>query len=295
MIIVTGTSGFVGRNLARSLSEERTQYHGIDRRFGGATHRCVDLSNMDAWPIEASSAQSVIHCAAHADVRRNWDSKMRHQVFTDNVQATVRVLDASARCTTIKTFVFVSTGAVYASCTDNSAEETWRCDATSPYAASKLAGEAYVQAYAERYGWSWYVVRPAACFGDGYVHGHVADFVTGARNGTIKALDDGTTPQSAVHVKDLTRVLFEFSKGLRPSGVYNVVERLWSWSNTVAVMRSIRPEMEFEVVPGNKKTAWIGASKGSMMSGLKLNGQRLGPVYDVEDGVREALVSLGWV
>jgi nucleoside-diphosphate-sugar epimerase len=260
----------------------------------------VDLEACDEAPFEG--AEAVIHLAAHADVRQNWTEPGRFAagIARDNMAALVRTLENAARVG-VDRFVFVSTGAVYAGHrggpgVPRRAEETDACVATSPYAASKLSGESFVHAYAEKHGWKRYIARPAACFGFGYHHGHVADFVHMAdHDGVIRALDNGNHVRDAVHVRDVARALVAMATApvdgdaaMRP-GVYNIAsEEGWSWPDTISLMGDI----PFE--PGKSENGWVGDSRGVRMSTARIDGTMYAPKYSVRDGVCEALESLGW-
>lgn len=284
MIVVTGSAGFVGRHVYQLAGEVTGECpFGIDRASGAG----YDL-NVAPLDRALQGATAIIHCAAHADVRRNWDELGTIQ--RDNVDATMRLLQAASMIPTLRSFVFVSTGAVYAGA-GGQRDEGDAVTATSPYAASKLAGEAYVQAYAERFGWRWCVTRPAACFGRGYHHGHVADFVAQARDrGTIHALDNGAVRKPAVHVEDLARVLVEAATNERgPSGVLNVVGGVWGWRDTVRMMG-----VPFSCA--DRTTGWIGDSATATFDARRLRDAwpDVTPSRAIHHGVRDALDSLGW-
>ena len=47
---------------------------------------------------------------------------------------------------------------------------------TSLYAASKLAGEALIEAYCDGFGFQGYIFRFVSILGERYTHGHIFDF-----------------------------------------------------------------------------------------------------------------------
>lgn len=292
--VVTGGSGFVGRHTVRAVARLTGEDPEVlDRVEFSPGYRRVELRDADAGDI--GNASSVIHCAAHADVRNNWTSiRERSGIWQDNMTATVNLLEACRDSGTVRRFVFVSTGAVYASHQGGVVSEDSAVEATSPYAASKLAGEAYVQAYAEEQNWEYYIVRPAACVGSGYTHGHVADFVRQmAEYGTICGLDDGRTEQNLVHVEDLALMLARLSMGGYPSGIYNCVYDLWSWPRTIVEMSAMAGR-RVVYTKSDRADGWVGANKGARMSRDKSLQYGLAPSLSVAEGVRASMRSLGW-
>jgi nucleoside-diphosphate-sugar epimerase len=264
-VVVTGHCGFIGHHVFAKLVVAGHEVMGLDRKD---RERPVELADYLGHLFDGREA--VIHCAAHADVRGNWEPGRLGKVREDNELATHSVLDASARAG-IKSFVFVSTGAVYA-------------DQMSPYAASKLAGEAWCKAYADKFGWRLSIVRPAACYGDGYHHGHIADFVRMAREaGRVKALTAGER-RDGCHVEDCADFIVEAATGQRTPGTYYVrSEGAWGCKDTVRVMGA---EAEWSA----EKYGWLGdTSMFDRKPGLFAIGMR-----SLEDGVRDSLRSLGW-
>ena len=76
---------------------------------------------------------------------------------------------------------------------------------TSLYGASKLAAEAYIQAYAEGAGLTTTVFRFVSNLGPRYTHGHVIDFVRRLRCRSrldSPILGDGTQRKSYLDVTD---------------------------------------------------------------------------------------------
>lgn len=282
--LVTGHCGFIGQHVTRRLLAARDVVVGWDRAHPTTPRELMEIEARDLEGLD-----TIIHLAAHADVRHNWEIGRIDAVLNDNVYATIELLEAARYTKSIRRIVFVSTGAVYADCAGVVTErDVGRV--TSPYAASKLSGEAYVQAYAARFGWQWTIARPAAAFGSGYKHGHVADFVEQTRHRNwIMALDDGFTPRPAVHVEDLADAIVHMASGGVPSGIYNVASHCeqWSWRDTVKLMG-------LPVVHRVSTNGWIGDGHGATMSTTSAWCMGIKCLRSIEDGVRDSLASLGY-
>jgi nucleoside-diphosphate-sugar epimerase len=262
--IVTGSEGFIAGHVIRLLQSRGDEVMGVDRKRGAPA--CLDLFDLN--PGDLPPVDAIIHCAAKADISRNWDRMIeRTELYHDNIIALVALLEAAIT----KRFVFVSTAAVAAG-------------SLSPYVASKVSGEALVQAYAHRYGWEWEAVRLVSCVGSGYHHGHVADFVRMAsKDGVVKARTSGAIKNPFVHVEDAAAALVAASDKPRMSAGYVAAEP-WSWLDTVRVMRD--EGMTFDDIPGEREAGWIGDP-------------HLGGIYSdyptprkVADGVRDAVRGL---
>jgi nucleoside-diphosphate-sugar epimerase len=220
---------------------------------------CVNFS----FEFEEDSIDALVHCGAYADVSRNWDSrKERDKVWENNVSGTRKLLEN----TKIERVVFISTLAVN--------EEI-----VSPYAASKIAGEALVRAYAPK----WTILRLAAAVGEGYHHGHISDFVRMAKTEEgIRARSNGHPKRSSVHVLDVADAVCEALKQKDSKYDAGNIRELsggeWSPRDTVRLMGC-----EAQWAEGD--FGW----KGDVAPLAPKNCPR-----SIESGVRDALVSLGW-
>jgi UDP-glucose 4-epimerase len=214
-IFVTGAAGFIGSNLVDRFLADGDRVVGWDD-FSTGQHeflkaalpspgfQFVEGDNLDLSALTKAmvGCDFVYHLAANADVRFGLEhpSKDLHQ----NTIATFNVLEAM-RANGIKGIAFPSTGSVYGEATIIPTPE----DApfpiqTSLYAASKLAGEALIQAYCEGYGFEGYIFRFVSILGERYTHGHVLDFYKQLLEHPdyLCVLGDGTQKKSYLYVQD---------------------------------------------------------------------------------------------
>jgi UDP-glucose 4-epimerase len=75
---------------------------------------------------------------------------------------------------------------------------------TSLYAASKLAGEAMIQAYCAAFGIRGVIFRFVSILGERYTHGHVFDFYCALKRDPtyLRVLGDGRQEKSYLYVQD---------------------------------------------------------------------------------------------
>lgn len=263
-VAVTGSEGFVGRHVVAKLEAAGYDVLGIDRV--GEPRRRINLC--DIWPAEMSDCDAVIHCAAHADISRNWEHGRMGELWADNMTALLAVLRATP---STARFVFVSTAAVLDG-------------PKSPYVASKFSGEAWVQAFAHRHGQTWPIVRLTSCVGRGYSHGHVADFARMWRTeGRIHARSSGLSRNPFCHVEDAAACLVQMATGT-PHELVHVASEPWGWRDTVEVMRD--RVGHFEVTCEEREQGWIGDPIGLDVP------REWACQRSVRDGVKEALEGL---
>ncbi len=290
-VLVTGGAGFIGSHICDSLLEQNHEVYVYDSLVsdvdfspsGIAGSKIGDLTQITHLPI---GCELVIHCAARADVAQNWvDVRERERMTASNILGTEALLEAAIGVP----IIMLSTCAVYG---DNAnCQESEACSATSPYAASKLAGEAMVQAYSFATKTPWHIFRLSCAVGDRYHHGHIRDFVDAARAGKVTPKSDGLTPKSAVHVADIASAVMLAAGGHIVPGIYNVASGSWCPRQTIRCMGAhVETLTEW---PVNKTHGWIGDPM-AVATGSKLRAAGWFPRRSLEDGVREALDGLGW-
>ena len=180
-VVVTGASGFLGSSLTAQLAASGARVIAIDspgRISSGATeHVGLDLLDADALRAEfvarlADDATSavVIHLAGRGHVGSNRDDP--RAAVAVNVVGTTNVLEA-CRHVGVRQVVFPSSALVYRLPSRSPLREDAPVASTSVYAATKLASEALLQAYAAEFGLSCAVAR----LGNVYGHGASADSV----------------------------------------------------------------------------------------------------------------------
>src|SRR6202142_2889963 len=197
-----GWAGADGRNSrwpVEKLSQPTTCLPPAHPNFHLMEGDCLDLAAL----IRAmAGCDFVFHLAANADVRFGLDHP--HKDFQQNPVATFNVLEAM-RANGIKGIAFSSTGSVYGEAEIIPTPENHPFPVQpSIYAASKLAGEGFIHAYCEGYGFEGYIFRFVSILGERYTHGHVLDFYKQllAHPDHLKVLGDGSQRKSYLYVQD---------------------------------------------------------------------------------------------
>jgi UDP-glucuronate 4-epimerase len=174
-VLVTGSSGQIGTNLALRLKADGHDVFGVDKRqntwLEGDEFRYLlqDLSgHYPAFPggiggVEYPETDLVVHLAAHAKVHQLVAEPHR---ALENLMMTFNVLEF-CRAQGIP-LVFSSTREVYGDVHrfEGYAEATADFAFTeSPYSASKIASEAFIYSYARCYGLDYLAFRFSNVYG----------------------------------------------------------------------------------------------------------------------------------
>jgi UDP-glucose 4-epimerase len=216
-VLVTGGAGFIGANLCRALLDDGHEVRAFDNLSTGRVSNLAglpvelvqgDIRERDQLRRAAADVQSIVHLAARGSVPRSVeDPDGAHDV---NVNGTLNVL-AAAREQDAH-LVFSSSSSVYGANPELPKRESMRPEPMSPYAASKLAGEAYVTSFARVYNMDALVFRLFNVYGPLQPAGHdyaavipaFIDAILGARPVTVygdgRQSRDFTSVDSVVEV-----------------------------------------------------------------------------------------------
>jgi nucleoside-diphosphate-sugar epimerase len=171
-ILITGSSGQIGTNLALRLLADGHEVFGIDQRLNTWTDEFPYLLQDLSGPITPSEdgigvpypeTDLVVHLAAHAKVHQL--VAQPHRALA-NTQMTFNVLEF-CRLRRLP-LVFSSTREVYGDVHrfEGYGEDTADFAFTeSPYSASKIASEAFIYAYARCYGLRYIAFRFSNVYG----------------------------------------------------------------------------------------------------------------------------------
>jgi len=165
-VLITGSSGQIGTNLALALQARGDQVVGIDRRPNAWTDKIetcrIDLNAASDKDFPAGPFDLVVHLAAYAKVFELVEHPGR---ALENVTMCFNTLDYARRHRL--PLLFGSSREVYGDIHRHVTEEA-EADfvvAESPYSASKISGEAFIYSYAQCYDLPYLVFRFSNVYG----------------------------------------------------------------------------------------------------------------------------------
>ena len=168
-ILVTGSSGMIGTRLCEVLQARGYRVVGFDRRPNKWSKEIQKVTVMgdllDKKSLERvpGSFDCVVHLAANARVYKTVENP---ELARENMQTTYHVLEF-ARQRRVKNILFASSREVYGngSPTPCGEDDVRLVKCESPYAASKIAGEAMVRSWQECYGIDFVILRFSNVYG----------------------------------------------------------------------------------------------------------------------------------
>jgi UDP-glucose 4-epimerase len=233
-ILVTGGAGFIGRWVVKKLLFDGHRVTALDDLSNGRLMNIDEFrDNPDFLFIEgdikdrgvlekvfAGGFDLVYHLAASINVQDSIDDP--RTTYDNDVTGTFNVLEECRR-QGIK-MVFMSTCMVYERSLDETGiSEEHPVKPASPYAASKLSGEALTLSYYYAYGLPTVVVRPFNTYGpfqkSSGEGGVVAIFIQGDLEGKdLNIYGDGTQTRDLLYVEDCADFVIAAGMDSRANG-----------------------------------------------------------------------------
>jgi len=235
--LVTGGAGFIGSHLVDALIRRGLRVRVLDDLSTGKRENLRQASETKRLSIVADGvtdsrrvrritrgADLVFHLAAKVDVQES----MREPVKVNhvNVEGTLTVLEA-CRKADVKKFVFASSSAVYLDTGPTPIDENALLGPISPYGASKLAGEEYVNQFHRTYGMDTACLRFFNVYGPRQAMNAYSGVITIFLNRLLTGkkpiiYGDGKQTRDFVHVSDIARASLLVAQKKCPGGVFNV-------------------------------------------------------------------------
>lgn len=160
LCLVTGGAGFIGSHLVEALLQAGHSVRVLDDFSTGKGDNLRDVRDqihffpgsilgMDAVRAAVNGVQWVFHFAALPSVQRSLeDPEASHAVCATG---TLQLLRAAVEAG-VRRVIYAASSSAYGGCTGSIRTEQDHLCPLSPYAAAKLAGEGYCQAFTASYG-----------------------------------------------------------------------------------------------------------------------------------------------
>jgi UDP-glucose 4-epimerase len=237
LALVTGGAGFIGSHLVEGLAAAGRPVRVLDEFSTGVRDNLAsvrpapeiidgDVADPVAVARAVQGAGVVFHLAALASVQKSVESPAdTHRVCA---LGTLNVLDAARRAG-VRRVVYAGSSSAYGIPAGEVQTEEDPVAPLSPYAAAKLAGEMYAQAFAATYGLETVRLRFFNIFGprqraDSPYSGVIALFVAAlAADRSPTIFGDGQQSRDFTYVTDVVQALLRAAERPGISGrVYNI-------------------------------------------------------------------------
>jgi nucleoside-diphosphate-sugar epimerase len=262
-ILVTGSSGFVGRNLVKYLSRECGHLCGLFDLSDG-----LDITDRDTIYrfFDRFEPQIVYHLAAQINPKRSEEN--RELDWRVNVQGTLNIIDAMIEHN-VNVLVFTSSDAVV--------------NPVSNYGVTKRTAEEYILKYTRQNKIQGKIARFSSVYGYGRKGGAVNIFLNQGINGKniTPFLNSFSHLRDYTYVTDVCKALEIVQRDGEIGGIYNVGTGVKHSTIDVATLVSLLTGSEIRFLKND-----ISAVGGSDFDVTPLHKLGFVPEYDLYKGMK---------
>lgn len=191
-ILVTGSEGFVGRHLVKTLKEREQDVTKFDLKLGDDITKKVE-GNYDI----------IYHLAAYSLIQTRDNPQKAIDV---NVKGIVNVLELARKCGA--KVIFSSASSVYGIPLNDVVKEKDTIQPVSVYGATKAAAEIIIETYHKLYSIDYLIFRFTNIYGTDQDFGVIPNFMKSIKNGEpIVIFGSGKQTRDFVYVKDVVHFL----------------------------------------------------------------------------------------
>ena len=302
-ILVTGGAGFIGSHLVDSLLDKGDRVVCIDNFLLGTKENlnsAFNNSNFKLYEFDLIDLEQlnkvfikekfdfVYHLAANSDIKAGIKSTNRDLELTFLI--TYNVIECM-RKNNVKKILFTSSPTVFGN-HNVALTEDLPMKPESLYGASKLASEAYIQAFSALYGLQIWILRLSNMVGERVTHGILFDFLEKIENNNkeLIVLGDGNQKKPYMYVHDLVDCMhFVIKNSSDRANIFNVGPKDGVEVSEIAkiFLKYFGSGQRISYTGG--KTGWKGDVPFYNHNSEKLNSLGWKPKFSSKDAVETAI------
>lgn len=219
-VLLTGASGFLGREILRTLQSEY-EIVTLGRKIveAGRQHVSIDLASKQRTD-QLPACAAVIHCAGKAHMVPKTPEEA-DDFFQVNFHGTVHLCESLLASDALPAyFVFISTVAVYGVDEGTLISEHHPLNGDTPYAKSKMRAERYLTEWCGERDIPLLILRLPLIAG-AKPPGNLGAMIRGIKTGRYLSVGDATARKSVVWATDVAQMI---PSAMRIGGVFNLTD-----------------------------------------------------------------------
>jgi len=214
--LLTGASGFLGKYIFDFLKQSNSKTITLGR--ASFNNIICDLSS--TIPFFPTQIDIVVHAAGKAHIVPKTEAE-RKDFFDVNLHGTENLCAALEKLETKpRSFVFISTVAVYGVETGENISEAHPLAGNTPYALSKIQTEYFLQNWCSKHAVKLSILRLPLIAGKN-PPGNLGAMIRGIRSGKYFNIDGGSAKKSIVMAEDVAKCIPTIAEH---AGIYNLTD-----------------------------------------------------------------------
>ncbi len=214
-VLITGGNGFLGKFLVSELQEKNYNVKTLGRTSSNDIVADIAVNGFDI----NQKFDFVIHAAGKAHVT-SVTSNEKREFYQINVLGTINLLQSLEISGIPKSFIFISSVAVYGKQSGNMIDETHPLLAIDPYGASKIEAEFLISEWCLKNTVTCTILRLPLIAGP-FPPGNLEAMISGIKKGLYFNIAGGRAKKSILLAEDITPFIINV---LKVGGIYNLTD-----------------------------------------------------------------------
>ncbi len=215
-VLLTGSSGFLGKVLYTNFVSKNYKVVTLGR----ATSNNIKVDLKAEVPVINTSLDLVVHAAGKAHIVPKSEEE-KNDFFDVNFKGTKNLCQSLlASGVNVKSFIFISTVAVYGLEQGQLISENQPLAGETPYAKSKIMAEEWLKAWANEHGVKLGILRLPLIAGPN-PPGNLGAMIKGIKSGRYVGIGDSIARKSVVWAEDVASII---PKVAEVGGTYNLTD-----------------------------------------------------------------------
>lgn len=166
-ILITGATGFIGKNLLAKLKNDEISIALRNTRSNLSHVKTIvvgDIDNNTNWQPALENIDIVIHLAARAHILKETIDNPETEFDKVNTQGTINLVKQCIEAG-VKHFIFLSSIGGVTTLSDKMINESSPCNPDTPYGKSKLKAEKAIEELCQNSNMTYTILRPTLVYG----------------------------------------------------------------------------------------------------------------------------------
>ena len=288
-ILITGSQGYIAKNIAKKLQNKNIIVHGIGRGewkkkdyfewgYKNQINGNINLKNLSKFNTKFDY---IIHCAGSGTVglSNNID-------FKNNVESTKLLLEYVKKNQDNVKIIFLSSYSVYGNNYKKPISERTKPNPKSRYAINKKKAEDICVKFSKKFNFDLMILRIASLYGNGLRKQLLYDACLKFTKGVNVFYGTGKEKRDFIHITDLVNIIANFClKGFSNINIINCGSGKGRKINAVLKLISKNLNKKIEISFDKKK---LNTNPTTLISNIKkLKKLRIYPKKKFEIGIKE--------
>lgn len=216
-VLITGSSGFLGRRIREEAKAQGYNYWGLNRSKDSdiSCDLAIDIPEL----LNLPALDLVVHAAGKAHITPRTEEQKEEFKRVNEIGTENFLFGLEQKLP--KRIVFISTVAVYGQDQGEEIDEDHILAGESAYASSKIKAERLVEAWALKHQVDYFIFRLPLISGQN-PPGNLGAMASAIRAGWYLRMGEGDARKSMVGSGDVARLILDLEEA--PSGVYNLCD-----------------------------------------------------------------------